>query len=688
MQLVDVSLTNWRSYSSADFSFPKAKGNKRIILIGAMNGVGKTSFLMALYLGLFGPEGMHHLEIATAPADENEQVRGYRQMMERMLHRPALDRDAPPLARVELHFCDDEDDDFIVEHKWHFTPKGKLKVDDEEIVLTINGRKRKCADWKEASNRISEKLFGAHLMPCFFFDGEQAQRRVEAAGGAATHMAIDALYGTSIVRDMITSLDRYAAKKRTSLSPESDSNETALAQKRTELKFEEEQKANLLLEIKELEEQSDRERSSQKDKFESLQRLTGDDQHTFRDLTGRRADLKNDIERLEGKLEADLVGLALPIALRRLGREAEVQLKAADNRERAKIALEELVKRADTLIAEALPPVGDTALNPPLTGLQRATLEDRLRRVIVGHADARETLQPSHWDVLNAGDRTTALRRLRVVRASSDSNLVQTAIELQQKMQAEKEIARRLAESKHLGPKIEALQEALDEIQQRLGQLAERLGDCRRRLAGHEEKIKELGATVGRMESARKASKPIQDMLTVVDRVRTVAGEVLDELIPIAHEALQERCSHHLQRMISEEFKNFHVEFGRDNTPHLIGRDGTRVEVASLGGAQKRVFGLAFTLAVADVSGCDLPIVIDTPVGNMDGVYRGRVLEYLAVNAPAQLVLLSHDEEIYGRYAKALDPYIAERFLVDQRTRVEGAGISTVHQGKYFPYSR
>ena len=50
MYLSRLTLKNWRSYADATFEFNEPTERKSVVLIGAMNGHGKTSFL---FLRLF-----------------------------------------------------------------------------------------------------------------------------------------------------------------------------------------------------------------------------------------------------------------------------------------------------------------------------------------------------------------------------------------------------------------------------------------------------------------------------------------------------------------------------------------------------------------------------------------------------------------------------------------------------------
>src|ERR1019366_9139152 len=89
--LTQLQLRNWRAYRNATFSFlpPDRSGRRNVILIGAQNGYGKTSFLIALYLGLFGREAMSLIEGFTDSLVSDDKLVSYQRLIEGILHRPA-----------------------------------------------------------------------------------------------------------------------------------------------------------------------------------------------------------------------------------------------------------------------------------------------------------------------------------------------------------------------------------------------------------------------------------------------------------------------------------------------------------------------------------------------------------------------------------------------------------------------
>ena len=61
-------------------------------------------------------------------------------------------------------------------------------------------------------------------------------------------------------------------------------------------------------------------------------------------------------------------------------------------------------------------------------------------------------------------------------------------------------------------------------------------------------------------------------------------------------------------------------------------------------GASRRALTIAFTLALAKVSGVDAPNVIDTPLGMMSGYVKTEVVRISAENCNQLVLFLTHDE--------------------------------------------
>lgn len=72
MWISKLELTCFKSYQHQVFDFPEPDAGRNIVLIGGMNGFGKTSILEALYLCLYGKEAIIHLARAGLKTDDKK----------------------------------------------------------------------------------------------------------------------------------------------------------------------------------------------------------------------------------------------------------------------------------------------------------------------------------------------------------------------------------------------------------------------------------------------------------------------------------------------------------------------------------------------------------------------------------------------------------------------------------------
>ena len=72
---------------------------------------------------------------------------------------------------------------------------------------------------------------------------------------------------------------------------------------------------------------------------------------------------------------------------------------------------------------------------------------------------------------------------------------------------------------------------------------------------------------------------------------------------------------------------------------------------------------------MAKASGRPLPVVVDTPLGRLDGGHRRRLAERYFPHAAGQVILLSTDEEIDVDLYATLAPHLARAYHLDHDER-------------------
>jgi DNA sulfur modification protein DndD len=73
-------------------------------------------------------------------------------------------------------------------------------------------------------------------------------------------------------------------------------------------------------------------------------------------------------------------------------------------------------------------------------------------------------------------------------------------------------------------------------------------------------------------------------------------------------------------------------------------------------------------------------MVIDTPLGRLDSHHRSHIVQRYFPHASHQVILLSTDEEIVGRYEESLKPSVGKAYTLS----FDSSQMSSVISQSYF----
>ena len=86
--------------------------------------------------------------------------------------------------------------------------------------------------------------------------------------------------------------------------------------------------------------------------------------------------------------------------------------------------------------------------------------------------------------------------------------------------------------------------------------------------------------------------------------------------------------------------------------------------MSRLSRGERQIFILSLYWSIIELSGQDIPFVIDTPYARIDANHRKEISEKFFPNIGKQVVILSTDEEINEEYYQVIKPYVAREYLL------------------------
>lgn len=640
MILDRIALTNFGVYGGRqDIILTPPSPEMPVVLIGAMNGGGKTTLLDALQLAFYG---MH------APCSGRGRL-AYKEYLGEMIHRGA-DRSEGAALQIQFRrIVEGKTRTIEITRSWREKDKGI----EEFVAVTCDGNPDPVLSehWAE----YIESYLPVKLAGLFFFDGEQITTMAEdehAAGLLET--ALQSLLGLDLVERLRADLDVLARRKQES---------AASVEKRQQIGSLEQaaHAADLAVQV------ASQERSQLKGQLQHLQgRELEDLRKKFRseggDLFARREEIaqerdavKAELDGWESELRELAAGPAPLLLLDRLLGEIEKQ-----------VCLEvEAGQRQVLVAAEA---ERDRKI---LQSLRRRKLASDILAVVesalVEHRPERGVDNPARLILHPTAEMPDELRRLREVTLPQTREKVEALLA---RVRTTRERLARLEDQLGAVPAADAiacLHLAIQAVEQRIveTEIKMRLADEKVRQAESDWNQKEK-AWRHALATAAEDSENAEDNRRIVVRIPKVQATLEAFRLRVIARRVKT-----FERLILESFQQLlrksRLVVGLNINPEdyritLTGGDGQPLPFGRLSAGERQLLATAILWGLAKASGRPVPTVIDTPLGRLDSSHRSHLVERYFPAASHQVVLLSTDEEIDGRYLDLLRPFVGREY--------------------------
>ncbi len=651
-----IILTNFGLYAGRqEFLLTPPSKEKPVILIGGMNGGGKTTLLDAIHLAFYGPDGQ------CAGRDKLS----YKKYLAAMIHRGADPREG---ASVEIQFrrvTGGKWRSMSVKRSWHFGSKGiqelvdVLADDEPDAVISEH--------WME----YIENYLPAKLAGLFFFDGEQIARMAEdehAAGILET--ALNSLLGLDLVERLdndLTVLARQQRKKYASVSEQvavdNLKEELEQAVMAGDAAFQDlSQEEGLLARLQK--ELSDHKAAFRKD---------GGELYMQREQLERERDnLRGHTEKLEEELRDLAAGPTPLLLIKDVLAKVEHQAQAEIAHKHNSLLAEEEAKRDKSIIQS----LKQQKLPKELLVTITRTLEQHRPERSCGAVDLY--LHPPE-------DLVEELRRLREVALPKVDEL--RRVLLAQIKNARENLARaeerlgRIPAADQIGKQLRAIQMTEERIRDK--EIAVRVATERVKQCNSIKEQKER-AWLHALNAIAETEDAAEDRRRIIDRI----PKVQSTLVAFRERVIARRAAH-FERLILESFQHLlrksHLIKNIQIDPQsfritLTGGDDHPIDFIRLSAGERQLLATAILWGLSKAARRPVPLVIDTPLGRLDSSHQERLVKHYFPAASHQVLLLSTDTEIIGKELKTLRPFVGREYCLDHN---EHNNKTTVTKG-YF----
>ncbi len=637
-----------------------------LVVISGQNGVGKSTLFQALMLALHG---------SLALGDQVSR-QAYSDFLLSRLHRrmgvgvPITIDD----AAVSLSFRyvqSGQPQRILVERRWQRSGEQVA----ETLKVFCDGKEPEVAA-EDYQNWLND-LFPPGLAAVCFFDAEKLESLSHPEHySELLGVTLRRLLGLDLVERLQNDLDRYlmlqggGSKEGDKLRVEKEQLEASLKELETRLEELKEQAEKLLVEEKRLVESlATQERRLVAEGGSYAARRSA--------MQERLQTVERDIEELSTQLR-DMCAELLPFALA-----PELCASLSDRlKSEASLGRAQSDEQLEQQLNELKNALEDKNLWKDITisYLNRNRFADRLMKKLRKAAKAKKTAQASVLHPLAEPERErlqTWIAQAQHVVPQQTSFIGERLRALQEEQSRIEADLRRAPDEVTLAPihdEIMRLQTELEQLRQQQGELKEQTGatqfqhtETRRKLERISEKFAAAQARQRQTQLAERSRRALRSYHEALLRQRVAA---LEKALIASFNTICRK--EHLIEQVSISPELFTVE--------LRGADGRALDLSAFSAGERQLFALALLWSLRQVSGRQLPLVIDTPLARLDDSHRTRLLHDFVPQVSDQVVLLTTDAELDGRLLGQTEPWLARAYRLHFNAEQQETIVTSLHK--------
>lgn len=626
MKINRLTLHNFGIYANTNqFDFTS---NKRVTLIGGMNGRGKTTILEAILLILYGRRSFAFAESKLS----------FPNYLNSLINRA----DGTNTTSIEMLFelSSDEDKDYYeVKREW------SLHLSNTTLKTSVYKNNTYDQVLSENWSMFVEEMLPSAIAPFFFFDGEKISELAVSDDDNYMLKSVKTLLGIDVLDQAISDIKRIISSKRKIIKSDIHAKEIA--------HFDEEIKnANKLAKAaKETLGHLTVENINLTEKLENAENdfisMGGNLASNRQELMNKKSTIEETLTKLNDQL-TDLVSEDLPL-LMVLPLLNEIVHASDQEREQngIKAALAQLPnlykefdKTKDNTInfEEFIQFVSNRSKDVPMVYDLSEASYLHLKML----CDSLPKLQKNEA-IHILEQRTKLLDELAVTENYLSINIDETSTSSQYKT-----ILALTTELATVREKLRIAQEGYYSLNAQIDNLKS-------------EQLKVIEQAVASLENVDETKR----VIAYAKRTLHVLQEYKIQLQLSKTKYLAETMTKCFKQIVTKKNLIGNIEIEPTTLKFIyLNPNGEQINRSSFSAGEKQLLMIAMLWALGICSKKQLPVIIDTPLARLDNAHRESLITNYFPEASEQTILLSTDSEINGKYYDLLQPYVGQEFTL------------------------
>ncbi|CEH29400.1 ATPase [Aneurinibacillus migulanus] len=618
---------------------------KNIILLGGLNGAGKTTILKAILYVLFGKRGI----------SEQEHKRLFSNVINNTFFEEG-GRDCSIVLLLET----DKGEEWELKVKWSFDHSKRLINENRDLTVRKPGMKfgqQARIENIEAFNRFIDKIIPYHAAPFFIFDGEEIKEIILRQNSTEMKEAIHKITGMNAYKQLLEDLNSIKSGIEQGLAKAISQSKLIHLNSKLE---ETESQINTLTQKKE--------KALSENK--RLEKLINDMKQARNEKIAHNSKSREVIIKKQSRLFAELHLTKEEFENHFKENATNIILKNKITKLKKQLKLENEIKQKKILQDVSLTPYRNfmnkllnQPISPPLSDKQLSQIKKIGEEIWVQEnhikTEALNTLIEIH-DI--SSNDYTYLVSLSVKDKEYVISLINKIEKLNREL-GELEIQIRNAPET---VNINEENEKIDSLTKKFGEQDLRYKTIVKKIAKAKETKGNLLNQITRLSDQGADYDELRNRLSSINKLIGAMNQYVKEMTCMKAQFIREEFETMLNKLFRKQDEFGKIEFDIETyTIRLYSDRDQEISIQDRSAGEMQMISSSLIWALTKASDLSLPVVIDTPLGRLDSYHRNHLMNHYYKELSEQVIILSTDTEITEEYIHVMQNHSYKQYMLD-----------------------